>query len=615
MKSTIDLVTNEILDIPTTNRVEKRGNKWCVVHGHPKKPGSKTDKPEGSIIKCFPTKAEADAMHKAIMANNEEGDEEMVTLFSNVTLNLKTDKAKTRYETLEGKQYLVVPCVMMTEGVHEGTQGPLYYPANELSKIPAIWNTKPVVVYHPQMNGISLSACDPVILEKQRIGILMNTKWVDGKLKTECWIDEEKTKLVDERVLDAIQSGQMMEVSTGLFTENEDTEGEWNGEVYKSIARNYKPDHLAILPDLKGACSIEDGAGLLRNENISREFSEIMVALARGEGQGQGGPKQGDGGTDTCICPKCGASASHERGIPCTSQTCPKCGSKMIGEGSVKNAIRAFQSSLQNEISHEDVRSKLQNKIEEDAWIVDIWDTFFIYDIGGKYYYQKYEGEDDDIKLIGMRKEATKVIQYQLIDGELIGNFLQSQEDCDMDKKKVIDELIANEKSPWTEEQRKMLMEMSEDQLGWMTSNEADENPKKIEEPAKKEKVETKTENPKKVEEPAVNEEATVEEYIANAPEGMRDVLLSGIKAHQDQKTALIQKITANERNPFSEEQLKAKGLDELKALAILAEVPAEKPKVPSAPSFFGQSEVVTDNQNHEEEPLPIPTMNFEKSE
>jgi len=64
MKSTIDLVTNEILDIPTTNRVEKRGNKWCVVHGHPKKPGSKTDKPEGSIIKCFPTKAEADAMHK-----------------------------------------------------------------------------------------------------------------------------------------------------------------------------------------------------------------------------------------------------------------------------------------------------------------------------------------------------------------------------------------------------------------------------------------------------------------------------------------------------------------------------------------------------------------------
>ena len=33
--------------------IEKRGNRWCVVHGHPKKKGSKTDKPKGSIIKCY----------------------------------------------------------------------------------------------------------------------------------------------------------------------------------------------------------------------------------------------------------------------------------------------------------------------------------------------------------------------------------------------------------------------------------------------------------------------------------------------------------------------------------------------------------------------------------
>ena len=47
--------------------VEKHGNRWCVVHGHPKKPGSKTDKPKGTIIKCFDTKAEAEAMHTAIL--------------------------------------------------------------------------------------------------------------------------------------------------------------------------------------------------------------------------------------------------------------------------------------------------------------------------------------------------------------------------------------------------------------------------------------------------------------------------------------------------------------------------------------------------------------------
>lgn len=42
---------------------------WCVVHGHPKKAGSKTDKPEGSIIKCFRYKEQAEAMHRAILAS------------------------------------------------------------------------------------------------------------------------------------------------------------------------------------------------------------------------------------------------------------------------------------------------------------------------------------------------------------------------------------------------------------------------------------------------------------------------------------------------------------------------------------------------------------------
>ncbi len=40
-----------------------------------------------------------------------------------------------------------------------------------------------------------------------------------------------------------------------------------------------------------------------------------------------GGFAMGPGGE--CVCPKCGATASHERGIPCTSMKCPKCGARM----------------------------------------------------------------------------------------------------------------------------------------------------------------------------------------------------------------------------------------------------------------------------------------------
>ena len=62
--------------------VEKRGNAWCVVHGHPKKKDSKTDKPKGTIIKCYyfdPTlkgsearaKKKANKMHRAIMLSKQ----------------------------------------------------------------------------------------------------------------------------------------------------------------------------------------------------------------------------------------------------------------------------------------------------------------------------------------------------------------------------------------------------------------------------------------------------------------------------------------------------------------------------------------------------------------
>lgn len=47
-------------------------NKWGVFHAHPQKPGSKTDKPAGTLIKAFRTKKEASAMHRAIMASESK---------------------------------------------------------------------------------------------------------------------------------------------------------------------------------------------------------------------------------------------------------------------------------------------------------------------------------------------------------------------------------------------------------------------------------------------------------------------------------------------------------------------------------------------------------------
>ena len=109
-----------------------------------------------------------------------------------------------------------------------------------------------------------MSACSPAVLDKQGVGMIMNTHFEDGKLKAEAWLEQSRVDRIDNRVTSAIARQEMLELSTGLFSDAELTPGTWNGKQYDKIARNIVPDHLAVLPDQSGACSIEDGAGFLR---------------------------------------------------------------------------------------------------------------------------------------------------------------------------------------------------------------------------------------------------------------------------------------------------------------------------------------------------------------
>jgi hypothetical protein len=476
--------------------------------------------------------------------------------FNRFTFNLQTNKASLRHDRMEGREYLVAPCVMLTEGVHAGSQGSLYYPADELSKFPAIWNTRPVVVYHPTQNGQGVSAADPVVFDKQRIGLLMNTRFEAGALKADAWLDTERMKAVDDRVLNALESNTVMEVSTGLYTDNELVEGEWNGEKYKAIARNYRPDHLAILPDQKGACSIADGAGLLRNEAAKTGPAARLAA----------------------------------------------------------SLLATF-----NEMSHSATWEKLNAKIRPSSdasavgtWVMEVWDDFFIYEKDGKTYYQAYSVDGEEVTLDGVRKEATKKVMYKLSDGTTVGN----QEEDTMNKEQVVNQLIANTSSPWTEEDRESLMGMSEAKLAAIVGNSkpaGEPEPAKAPEPAVVAPAQPAA-APKAPEQnaqpaaPAVNAEPTVEQYIANAPAGMRDMLAAGLAAHNAEKAKLVAAITANKRNLFSAAQLNAKDLAELKALAMLAQEP--KQQSPAVPSYLGMAEPAAVG-NQAEEPLVAPTLNF----
>ena len=63
-------------------------------------------------------------------------------------------------------------------------------------------------------------------------------------------------------------------------------------------------------------------------QNIWDDESE----KARGDGQGNGGPKQGDGGASKCVCPECGKEYSKTKGKACADQKCTKCGVALVGK-------------------------------------------------------------------------------------------------------------------------------------------------------------------------------------------------------------------------------------------------------------------------------------------
>ena len=190
-----------------------------------------------------------------------------------------------RNEKMEGREYIVAPMVMITAGVHAGNNGPLLYPEQELSKSARSWNHKPVVVYHPTLNGKALTACDPAVISAQKVGLIMNSVF-QGKLRAEAWLESHRLQEVDSRVVDYLNNQQMMEVSTGLDSDVYEEEGDFKGKHYTGVVHNIRPDHLALLPDMKGACSIEDGAGLLQlNASYQETLSDLSRALRERWGQ------------------------------------------------------------------------------------------------------------------------------------------------------------------------------------------------------------------------------------------------------------------------------------------------------------------------------------------
>jgi ribosomal protein L21 len=513
--------------------------------------GKKYRYPCGNASARKRAKAKAAAQGRAAHASGYVGNKEKSTMskskFEFVTFGLK--EPLVRQDTMEGRDWTVVPTQMITEGVHNGSDGPIYYPAEELAKLPSAWNHMPVVVYHPTVNGTSVTARTPDQITSRKVGVLMNTKWDDStkKLGAETWLDPSRMSVVDSRIGEAIENKEMMEVSTGLYMELDESPGEWNGEKYNSIAHNLQPDHLALLPDVKGACSIEDGAGFLRS---NQEFRKLIV----------------------------------------------------------------------NEISHQETRNLLSGALrasDDNAWIEEVYDDYIIYETGGKLYKQEYTIDGGIVSFVGL----SKLVERQVTFKEVV--VLEKNDDKkilkgnSMDKQKIVDALIANERLSWTEEHREQLMAMDEDILTNMASD-IEELSKPVE---NKEDDKQDAQDDKKV--PVENKEVTtnakpskpetMEEFIAKAPPEIRESLTMSVNTMNAEKARLIEVIKTNEQNTFTDEHLKGMDIQMLQALARIAgPVPTDNDESGrTVPLYIGQGDPASVKNSTTEEPLLLPVMDF----
>jgi len=233
----------------------------------------------------------------------------------------------------------------------------------------------------------------------------MGAKWQDGKLKAEAWIDKKKAKRIEPTVLEHIESGIPMEVSTGLFADCILEEGTWKGEKYVATAQNIRADHLAILPDKDGACSISDGAGLLVNQAADPVKNASTLR----------NPKEG-----------------------------------------VQN--------MASTMSQNEVRRKIEEalqRFEKKAWISDVFPDFIIYTVytegsGSQTFKRDYSISEEGVVEVGELVETVEIqTKYVLRDGTFL-NASEEDNDENVDNSRTVGAV----NDPATQRRREMLLQI-----------------------------------------------------------------------------------------------------------------------------------------------------------
>jgi hypothetical protein len=174
----------------------------------------------------------------------------------------------------------VLSVIMMKEGVHVGSHGPVFWPAHVLNRAARDWEGIPACLGHPKDETGRFVAVE--FAPSSVIGRVTKPRFdFNGRaLKAKVVIPASHPK--------AAYIQGLREVSVGVFGNENLSAGSWRGERFEKIATEMLPDHLAILPiGDEGACSWSDGCGLRVNQETIEVYKQALDQLLKEAGINQ----------------------------------------------------------------------------------------------------------------------------------------------------------------------------------------------------------------------------------------------------------------------------------------------------------------------------------------
>jgi hypothetical protein len=256
------------------------------------------------------------------------------------------------------------------------------YPGDQCAEGAPSLEGKPAPAGHPKnAAGQFISANTGEALAAAWVGAwCRNARHEGGRTMVDVVINEAQAKALPMgatlvKRLDAALDGTNAEpihVSTGLFMQPVQANGESRGKAYTKVATRINYDHLAILLNERGAGTPDDGVGMFLNAAGEPEPVEVVHVNTEPE------DKRFDGLTGWLR--------------------------KLLGNGS--------------DLSFEQIRDGLYKGIPEGAWIREVFARYAVWsDRDGKLWQQSYTvAADGSVAFSGTAQEVREMREYEPVN-------------------------------------------------------------------------------------------------------------------------------------------------------------------------------------------------------